>query len=99
MGSKGTNECQYDQICTSLKVGIGGNIHGVEAMWEAKLFTENWDFLLVYGKNAFNDINFIGMLWTVRHLWPSGASFFKLLSSLVISRPLEQEWDVKFTEQ
>ena len=36
---------------------------------------ENWGFLLVGAKNAFNEINRVGMLWTVFHLWPSGARF------------------------
>ena len=38
--------------------------------------TEEWDFLLVDEKNAVNKIDRVGMLWTVRHLWPSEARFF-----------------------
>ena len=30
---------------------------------------------IVDAKNAFNKINRVGMLWTVRHLWPSGDCF------------------------
>ena len=32
-------------------------------------------FLLIDAKNTFNKINRIGMMWTVRNLWPSGACF------------------------
>ena len=33
-------------------------------------------FLLVDANNAFNEINRVRMIWTVRHLWPSGTIFF-----------------------
>jgi len=31
--------------------------------------------MLVDARNAFNELNRIGMLWTVRHLWPAGSIF------------------------
>ena len=34
------------------------------------------DIFLADAKIAFNEINQVGMLWTVRHLWPSGDRFF-----------------------
>ena len=36
---------------------------------------EDWGFLLVDTRNAFNEGNKTAILWTVRHLWPSGARF------------------------
>ena len=36
---------------------------------------ENWVFLIVDTKKAFNKINIIRMLWMILHLWPSGACF------------------------
>ena len=33
------------------------------------------EIFLADAKSAFNEINQVGMLWTVRHLWPSGARF------------------------
>ena len=75
-GPEATMTCQGDQLCAGLKAGIDGVIHGVQALWDENSTTENWGFLLVDAKNAFNEINRVGMLWKVRHLWPSGARFF-----------------------
>ena len=36
---------------------------------------EDWGFLLIYVRNAFNEENRTAMLWAVRHEWPSGAQF------------------------
>ena len=70
-----TSTCQDYQLCVGLKAGIDSNVHRVQAIWDTKSTREDWGFLLVDPKNAFNEINWIGMLWTVCHLWPSGAHF------------------------
>ena len=70
-----TMEFQDDQLCSGLKVVIDSSIHGVQALWDENSSTEEWGFLLVDTKNALNQINRVRMLWTVRHLWPSGARF------------------------
>ena len=44
-------------------------------MWEESEALENWGFLLVDARNAFNELNRINMLLTVRHEWPAGARF------------------------
>ena len=85
---KSTNVYQDDQFCSRLKLGIGGSVHGVQDIWDANSSTENCGFLLVDVKNLFNKINHAGIMWTVRHLWPSGARFFLLLS-LFIARVAE----------
>ena len=74
-GSESINACQYAQICAGLKEVIDGVIHGVKYIWGNNSFTKNWGFLLVDTKNAFNEINGIGILWKVHHLWPSGSHF------------------------
>ena len=79
--------CQDDQLCVGIKAEIDDAIHGVHALWDENSSTEEWGFLLVDAKNVFNKINRVGMLWTVRHLWPSGArfsfNFYRHWSSLV----------------
>eukprot|EP00978_Attheya_sp_CCMP212_P037806 scaffold181544_cov35-Attheya_sp.AAC.1 len=49
---------------------------------------EEWGFLLVDARNAFNEGSRIAMLWTVRHIWPSGARFlfnvYRHWSTLII---------------
>jgi hypothetical protein len=32
-------------------------------------------FLFIDAKHAFNEGNWMGILWTIRHKWPSGARF------------------------
>ena len=80
--------CQYDQLCARLKALIDGLVHSVQALWDENLTTENWVFLLVDAKNAFNDINRVRMMWIFRHLWLSGArfvfNFYRHWSSLVL---------------
>ena len=53
-----------------------------------KYGTEDWEFLLVDAKNAFNKINKTGMPWTVCNLCPSRARFvfncYSHWSSLVL---------------
>jgi len=33
--------------------------------------TDDWGFILVDARNAFNELNRSTMLWKVRHLWRS----------------------------
>ena len=70
--TEATNTFEYDQICDGLKVGIDGTLNGIQAIWDTNLSTENWNFLIVDAKDAFNGLNCVGMMWMVRHLWPSG---------------------------
>ena len=74
-GPEATSACQGDQLCDGLIAGIGGAFHMVQDIWGTKLTTEDWGFLTVYAKNAFNDINLIRVLWTVQNVWPYGACF------------------------
>ena len=96
-GMEATITCQDDQLCTGLKAGIYEAIHRVQTLWDKNVSTEKWGYLLVGANNAFNEINRVGILWTVRHLWPSGARFFQLPSSMVIARFAEREWNGKYS--
>ena len=62
---KATNACQDEHICSGLNVVIDGVIQWVKYIWNKKLSTEYWGFLLVDANNALNVINLIVMLWTV----------------------------------
>jgi hypothetical protein len=42
---------------------------------ETKLTQHEWGLLLINAKNAFNEGNWMKMLWTIQHKWPSGAHF------------------------
>ena len=87
-GPEETTKCQDDQLCARLKAGIVGAIHGVQALWDENLSTEECIFLHVNTKNAFNEHTKVGMLRTMRHLWTSGAHFvfncYRHWSSLVL---------------
>ena len=39
--------CQYYQMCARLKVVIDGSVHIDQAIWDEKLTTEDWRFLIV----------------------------------------------------
>ena len=56
-GLEETMEFQDDQLCAGIKPGIDGPVHRVQAIWDEKLTTEDWGFLLVEAKNVFNNIN------------------------------------------
>jgi hypothetical protein len=58
-----------------LEAGIEGGIHAMLQLWELHRQEEEWGFLLIDAKNAFNEQNRTGMIWTVRHEWPSGTRF------------------------
>ena len=49
--------CQDDQLYARLKALIDGTFHRVQYIWNKKSTTEDWGFLLVDTKNAFNEIN------------------------------------------
>ena len=74
-GPEAGHASKDDHICEGLKAGINGEVHEGQYIWDANSIEENWEFLLVEKKNVFNEINKIGMLWTVFHLWLSGDVF------------------------
>ena len=46
-GPESTKVCQDEHICARLKAGIDGAIHGVQFIWDNKLTTEDWGFVIV----------------------------------------------------
>ena len=74
-GTEAKEACGTDQLCAGLEAAIEGGIHSVNHLWKVHQMEEDWGFLLIDAANAFNEANRTGMLWTVRHKWPSGARF------------------------
>ena len=74
-GPEATMVCHDEQLCAGLKTGIDSAIHRVQALWNKNSNTKNCTFLIVDANDAFNDINKVRMLWTVRRLCPYGARF------------------------
>ena len=75
MGPDDTHTCYYDQLFMGFKIEIDGVVHGVQYIWDANYIEENWGFLIFDAKKNFDDNNIIRILWTVCHLWSSGARF------------------------
>jgi hypothetical protein len=67
--------CETDDVCTSLQGGIEAVIHVMQAIWGSHHMKEEWGFLLIDVKNAFNEIDQTVMLWNVWHEWPPGTRF------------------------
>jgi hypothetical protein len=74
-GAKAKEACGVDQLCAGLETGIEGGIHAVQLLWESMKQEDKWGFLLIDAKSAINKGNWMGMLWTIRHKWLSGAWF------------------------
>ena len=72
-GDAAKEVCGMDQLCAGLEAGIKGGIHAMNHMWEVNKMEDEWGFLLIDAKNAFNKFNQHLMLWTVHHEWPTGA--------------------------
>ncbi len=89
-GPEAKEACGTDQLCAGLESGIEGGIHTVQLMWDTHHMEEDWGFLLIDARNAFNEMNRTLMLWVVRHEWPSGARFtfncYRHWSTLLIRR-------------
>jgi hypothetical protein len=76
-GCDAKEQCSIDQLlCTGLKAGIKGGIHTIDELWRQHKGEEEWGFLLVDAANAFNELNWTAMLWTIQHDWPSSGARF-----------------------
>ena len=58
-----------------MSAGIEVAVHSANEVVDGNYVTDDWGFILVGARNAFNELNRYTMLWTLRHLWPSGCRF------------------------
>ncbi|HEY9815494.1 MAG TPA: hypothetical protein V6D20_06805, partial [Candidatus Obscuribacterales bacterium] len=74
-GPSATEVCGVDQLCVGLQAGIEGAVHAASQFWKEHATDDDFGFLCIDAKNAFNEMNRVTMLWTIRHEWPQGALF------------------------
>ena len=74
-GPEAKAACITIQLSRVVESGIKGDIHVMRVLWEEHAQEEDWRFLLVDARNAFNEENRAAMLWDVQDEWPSGAQF------------------------
>ena len=65
--------CGTTQLAGVLEERIEGAIHAMRVLWEKHKKEEDWGFLLIDARNAFNEDNQTAMLWAVWNEWPSGS--------------------------
>ena len=67
--------CRTERLAGGVEAGIEGAIYAARLQWEQHSNEEDWGFLLIDARNAFNEENWTAMLWAVRHECPGGAQF------------------------
>jgi hypothetical protein len=60
-GGESKESCGVDQLSAGLEAGIKGAIHATGLLCETHLAEEEWGFLIVDARNAFNEGN--GLSW------------------------------------
>ena len=74
-GQEAKTACGKAQLAGGMEAGIEGVIHAMRFLWEEHSQEEDWGFLLIDARNAFNEENQTAILWAVRNEWPSGVKF------------------------
>ena len=67
--------CGTEQLAGGVEEGIEGSIHSMRVLWEEQSREEEWMFLLIDARNAFNEEKQTSLLWDSWHEWPSGTQF------------------------
>ena len=73
--TEGQGGLGHDVTCRRTGGEIEGNIYAMRILWDEHKNEEDWVFLLIDARNAFNEENQKSMIWAVQHEWPSGAQF------------------------
>ena len=74
-GQEAKSACGKKQLAGGVVAEIEGGIHAMRLLWHQHSQEEDWGFLLIDARNAFNEENRTEMLWAVQHEWPSSAQF------------------------
>jgi len=67
-GKDAADECGIDNLSGGISTGIEAAVHSTYGVVDGNYETDDWGFILVNARNAFNELNRYTMLWTVRHL-------------------------------
>ena len=65
-GQEAKAACRTEQLAGRVKAGIEGAIHAARLKWAQHSQEEDWGFLLIDERNAFNEENQTAMLCAVR---------------------------------
>ena len=66
--------CAELQLCSGIKGGIEGAIHGITQLFDAHS-EDGWVLLLMDAVNGFNSISRSAALWNTRVLWTRCSKF------------------------
>ena len=66
-GPEAKSACGTNQLAGVLEAKIEGAIHEICVLFEKHRKEEDWGFLLIDARNAFNEENRTAILWAVRH--------------------------------
>ena len=87
-GKEATDACGSDQLCAGVEGGIEAGVRAASRIIRDYGDDDDWGYLTIDARNAFNEVNRLQMLWSVRKYWPSAARFvfncYKGNSRLVI---------------
>ena len=97
-GQESKAACETEQLAGDVEAGIEGAIHAARLQWAQHSQEEDWVFLLIDARNAFNEENRTAMLWAVQHEWHSGAQFtfncYRHWATLVVRNT--KDWSGQF---
>ena len=66
-GQKAKAACRTEQLTEGVEAGIEGALYATRLQWTQHSQEEEWGFLLIDVRNAFNEENQPVMIWAVRN--------------------------------
>ena len=73
LGDAPAELCGNKQLCCSTPAGVEGAIHAARILWNEKASNTNFGFLMLDADNAFNKLNRVKALNTIRNIYPAAA--------------------------